>query len=44
VLDVAGMPGRDAERSLIGFDLRLLLLFALLLAGCGAALAPGAGG
>lgn len=44
VLDVAGMPGRDAERSLIGFDLRLLLLFALLLAGCGAALPPGAGG
>ncbi|MEX5271349.1 L-lactate permease [Kocuria sabuli] len=44
VLQVAGLSGRDAERSLIGFDLRLLLLFACLLAGCFGAVVLTSGG
>lgn len=44
VLQVAGLSGRDAERSLVGFDLRLLLLFACLLAGCSGAVVLTSGG
>jgi hypothetical protein len=34
VLGIAGLSGRRAEQALVRFDLRLLVVLAVLLAGC----------